>query len=218
MKKPKMMTKNEKEKEKTKKERELRQAEEKFESVEKGSWLLDNFERDADDKFSHTVTWEHPSTGKKINTNLGKWSLDNVGNAFVLGPLEGHTLLDYTGGAGKATGAYYGLVFQLPKWRFKVFKFDESLEVSPVHAQYYQITLAQKDQLEQKIKAGLGEVARSVGDYELVKHDERRYREFMDYFERKDEHSLRSVFIDQVDMPSGDVSIRNIISRWPSFF
>ncbi|MBI2583717.1 MAG: hypothetical protein HYW25_03560 [Candidatus Aenigmarchaeota archaeon] len=171
------------------------------------TWLLNDFSRDHEtDIFKHAVE----------GTSLGTWSRKNVGKILVLGPFESHTELNFTSTAGKTSEVYYSLVFQLPKWRFRVTKFDESIEVSPVHAQYYQLTMQQKEQLEARIKAGLADVARSVADYELVKHDERKYREFLDYFQKKDEHSLRSVFIDQVDVHTGDIAMRNIVQRWPT--
>ncbi len=173
------------------------------------TWLLGDITRTADpweDGFTHTVG----------GTGPGKWGKENLGKCVVLGPFEGHTKLDLTAAPGVTSGVYYSMVFQLGKWEFKVQKVDEAIEVSPVHAQYYQLTLKQKEELEAKIKSGLAQAAQAIGDYELLKHDERKYQEFMDYFNAKDEHSLRAVFIDQVDVHNGDTALRNIVQRWPT--
>jgi hypothetical protein len=48
-------------------------------------------------------------------------------------------------------------------------------------------------------------------------HDRRKYKEILFFFEKKDEHSLKAMFIDQVDvnLPEG-VSLRSIAPRWPT--
>jgi hypothetical protein len=171
-------------------------------------WLLGDFSRDA---WKDTFTHKAPD-----GTSLGSWGLENLGKVVCLGPFEGHTTLDLTAPPGVASGVYYGMVFQLGKWEFKVHKADEAIEVSPVHAQYYQLTLKQKEDLEAKIKSGLAQAAQAIGDFELLKHDERKYREFLNYHENRDEHSLRAVFIDQVDVHNGDTGLRNIVQRWPT--
>jgi len=185
-----------------------------------------------------------------------------LGHAVVAPPFEAHTVIDFTGPPGAVSGLYYGLSFQLLKWEYLLQKADEWLDVSPVHAQYYQLTHKQKEDLEGRIKQGLGSVGQAVADMELVMHDKRRYEEFLRYmgyrtpkespgehkekddekrhihdygenelcFEvdnddktrktreaRADNHSLKAVFIDQVDTHTGDgISVRSIISRWPT--
>ncbi|MBI2578221.1 MAG: hypothetical protein HYW26_00770 [Candidatus Aenigmarchaeota archaeon] len=162
---------------------------------------------------------------------LDDWAHKNIGNLVFALPYEGHTRINPTGPPGFISGIYFSLVFQLRKWEFFVQKADEWIEVSPVHQQYYQLTVKQKQEVEQQIKAGLASAAQSVADLELLKHDERKYREFLDYFgyeydesangfkekKEKDEHALRSVFIDQVDVHTGEgIAIRTIVSRWPT--
>lgn len=175
------------------------------------TWLFGDFSRSP-----LTDIWGDVFTHKVGGVALSSWTMENLGKIVCLGPFEGHTTLDLTAAPGVTSGVYYSMVFQLGKWEFKVFKADESIEVSPVHAQYYQLTLRQKEELEAKIKAGLGQAAQAIGDFELLKHDARKYEEFKNYIEGKDEHSLRAVFIDQVDVHNGDTALRNIVQRWPT--
>ncbi len=180
-----------------------------------------------------------------------------LGHAVVAPPFEAHTVIDFTGPPGSVSGLYYSLCFQILKWEYLLQKADEWLDVSPMHAQYYQLTHKQKEELEGRIKSGLQSVSQSVADLELLLHDKRKYEEFLRYMgyrtpaETKDEHkghdhveeemkelclgvddddkakklrqgradshSLKAVFIDQVDTHTGDgISIRSIISRWPT--
>jgi hypothetical protein len=157
-----------------------------------------------------------PGSDDFKNGRLNEWSRSVLGHAVCLGPKEAHMKLDFTGPPGASSGIYYSLVFQLGKWYFKVAKSDENLEVSPVHAQYYQLTIKQKEDLEARIKSGLASAAQSISDFELLKHDERKYKEFLNYFETRDEHSLRAVFIDQVDKHTEPYAMLNIVQRWPT--
>jgi hypothetical protein len=153
-------------------------------------------------------------------------------------PLEADEYLDFTSKIGVTSGVFYGLVFQLPKWGFESFKIDESIQVSPVFQQYYQLTIQQKQQLEAQINQALTNISTAISSLELVMHDLRKYKEFMDYFamidkgkEAKDkkkgkelamqgEQSLKSIFIDQVDahtdIPNIPVALRSIVTRWPT--
>ena len=143
--------------------------------------------------------------------------------------------INYTGAPGTASGLYYALTFQLLKWQYNVVKIDEWIEVSPTHREYYERTMASKGALEGNIKEGLRSAAQAVADYELVKHDLRKYREIMDYFaavetakKEKDkdkrkakllgaEHVLKSMFVDQVDLHTGQMSLVEMArSRWPT--
>jgi hypothetical protein len=143
--------------------------------------------------------------------------------------------INYTGPPGTATGLYYSLSFQLLKWQYNVTKIDEWIEVSPTHREYYERTLASKGALEGTIKEGLRSASQAVADYELVKHDLRKYREIMDYFvavenakKEKDkekmrakmmsaEHALKSMYVDQVDVHMGQTSLVEMArSRWPT--
>ncbi|OYT57225.1 MAG: hypothetical protein B6U68_02165 [Candidatus Aenigmarchaeota archaeon ex4484_14] len=128
----------------------------------------------------------------------------HIGLGLIVQPLETHIEdLNFTLPMGKGTSLYYSLVFQLPKWDWNVWKVDEWIDVSPAHTQLYQVTTQQKQTLESTIKQGLTSAAQAVADLELLKHDLRKYREIMDYIEAKDEHSLKSIFVDQVDFNAG---------------
>jgi hypothetical protein len=153
-------------------------------------------------------------------------------------PDEAEEYLGFTTAPGTATGMFYGIVFQLPKWGFDRFKVEESIEVSPVFQQYYQLTIQQKAALEGQIKAGLASISNAISDFELVAHDMRKYKEFMDYYAmaekgkelvkkgRKEEgeklrmqgeQSLKAVFIDQVDVHTGEtIALKLIAPRWPT--
>ena len=130
------------------------------------------------------------------------------------------TEINYTGKPGAASTVYFSLVFQLPKWGWNIAKADEWIEVSPTHKEYYDRTASTKQMLESTIKTGLTSAAQSVADYELMSHDLRKYKEILGYFDKKDEHSLKSMFVDQVDvhtdMPGQPISMRSIAPRWPT--
>jgi len=183
----------------------------------------------------HDDNFKRNLDGTLVDPRLESWSFSGgpyVGHAMFLGPREAQTRINPTGPPGSTSSLFYSLAFQLKKWEYKVEKADEWIEVSPVHAAYYQVTLKQKEELETRIKSGLASAAQSVADLELLQHDERKYREFLDYFgydydkdrrefkmdiKKKDDHSLRSVFVDQVDQHTGEgISMRSIVSRWPT--
>lgn len=128
--------------------------------------------------------------------------------------------VNYTGKPGVASSIYYSLFIQLGKWDWTVKKADEWIEVSPTHKEYYDRTIATKQMLESTIKTGLSSAAQAVADYELMYHDLRKYREILTYFNNKDEHSLKAMFVDYVDihtdMPGQPVSMRSIAPRWPT--
>jgi hypothetical protein len=124
--------------------------------------------------------------------------------------------LNFTGKPGTASALYYSLFFQIPKWGWNVVKVDEWIEVSPTHREYYERTMATKQMLESTIKTGLTSAAQAVADYELMGHDLRKYKEILNYFAKKDEHSLKAMFIDQVDIHTDMSMARTIVSRWPT--
>jgi len=127
------------------------------------------------------------------------------------------TKLNYTGPVGVASAIYYSFVFMLTTEKFNVAKVDEWIEISPTFSDYYQKTIAGKKQLEAQIKEGLGSAASAVADYELVEHDLRKYGRIMRLFSDKDEHSLRAMFIDQVDVHTGEgFSLFSMPKRWPT--
>jgi len=149
--------------------------------------------------------------------------------------------LDFTTPMGKCSGVFFGLMFQFPKWGFDRWKIEEWIEVSPVFQQYYQLTIAQKQQMEGQIKQGLASVASAFSDFDLVWHDFRKYKEFMNYFSmirkgnemikeskggstekgeefvKRGEQTLRAIFIDQVDVHTGEgIALKLIAPRWPT--
>ena len=213
-----------------------------------GKYIMESFEKDP-------LGGEIKS--KDLNDKCGpggEW----LGNVLIASPFEARVNIDFTGPPGSTSGVYYSLMFQLGKWEFLVQKADEWIEVSPVHAQYYQLTQKQKEDLEGKIKQGLVSVSQAVADYELLLHDKRKYTEMLRYLgyrtakelgdkdvkahghqpdelgdlctlvdndsktkgermKKTDNHSLKAVFVDQVDIHTGEgISIRSIVSRWPT--
>ncbi|MDI6798792.1 MAG: hypothetical protein QMD12_02230 [Candidatus Aenigmarchaeota archaeon] len=154
-----------------------------------------------------------------------------AGKGINAPPPQAEILLDFTAPLGKMTGIYYGLSTQLPKWGFWRGKIDEWIFVSHVFREYYELTTRQKDTLEGSIKEGLRSIGVAVSDLELILHDLRKYREFLDYFTwiekgkieknpelvKKGEQSLKAVFIDMVDAYTGEgIALKLIAPRWPT--
>jgi hypothetical protein len=142
-------------------------------------------------------------------------------------------VLDFTTVLGKGSGTLYSIVFKYSKF-FKVFKIKESLYVSPVYQPYYQLTIKQKEEIENSIKVQLAQIASAISDTELIAHDYRKYKQFFDIIKeieelskksdeeskqklKKQETMLRNIFIDQVDIHTGDFSLVNLArTRWPT--
>jgi len=120
---------------------------------------------------------------------------------------------------GQAEIIYNIFIYRIAKWHYLVEKADEFLRVTPTAPPAFAPVMAQKERLEGHIKAGLASAAQAVADYELLKHDERKYREILDYFEmgKKDEHVLRALFVDRVDAYMGEgYSMVTMTKRWPT--
>ena len=144
-----------------------------------------------------------------------------AGRAIYGQPKEMAVILDYTVLRGGGSGVYLSFIYQLPKWDYTVRKVDEYLDVNPTWAEFYNITIEQKHKLENAIKQGLVSATQAVTDYELIRHDLRRYQEMLDYFVKAkkgaDEHVLRSVFVDRVDAYTGEgFSMISMAKRWPT--
>ena len=142
-----------------------------------------------------------------------------TGEAVGGQPLEMDIILDFTGLRGSGSNIYHALIYQIPKWSYSVMKADESLQVSPVYADLYNLVIGQKQKIEASIKLGLTSAAQAVADYELLAHDARRYGEILDYFKegKTDEHVLRSLFVDRVDAFTGEgYSLITMAKRWPT--
>jgi len=144
---------------------------------------------------------------KEMEMSRG-WSLRHPNTTFRYNPMVP---------ARVALAAITGLMNNLQnRWEFKVVKVDEYIEISPSHPMYQSI-VRQKQDIIRQVKEGLSHVDRAISDVELLTHDYRRYKEILYFFEKKDEHSLKAMFIDQVDvnLPEG-VSLRSIAPRWPT--
>lgn len=143
-----------------------------------------------------------------------------TGIAICASPFEMQMTFNPTFLRGGGFNLYNSLVTELPKWEFRVKKVDEWMEVTP-EFEYYKLSIAEKERLEQSIKAGLASAAEAVTNYELIAHDVRRYREMLDYFiaaeKEGDQHVLRSIFVDRVDAFTGDgYSLISMAKRWPT--
>ncbi len=144
-----------------------------------------------------------------LYAQFGKW----YGQAWAVSAENQTMVLNPTGYPGWITGIYLSLVFSLPKDKYKIVKVSEAIDVSPEHQQYWQITLAQKEALEQKIKQSLVSISQSVADLELVLTDLQRYEEFARWLKdleseekekrKRAELLLKSMFVDQVDYHVG---------------
>ena len=152
-----------------------------------------------------------------------------VGEAVFAMPLNQNTKLDLTSNIGGCSGLYYSLIFQLDKWGYYIKKIDEDMSVSPIYAEAYNLTVEQKHKLEAQIKQGLASEGQAVADYELLKHDYRKYKDMLEFLKPKkekgadgkdkkeDDHILRSMFIDRVDAFVGDqFAMINMVKRWPT--
>ena len=63
----------------------------------------------------------------------------------------------------------------------------------------------------------MSSVARTVSDYELLLHDIRKLKDVLNYYNNNDEHSLRAMFIDKVDIHTGErISMVTMAGRWPT--
>jgi len=158
------------------------------------------------------------------------------GELFHVSPLSvSEWNINFTSFPGKCSALLYSLLFWLSKWGYKNFKVDDIVEVSPMDQKYYQITVGQKQALERQIKDGLAGVRNAISDFELIFHDLRKYKDFVQYFEEREnalkekdkqkkeemltkaEQSLKAIFIDQVDVHTGEyVALKLIAPRWPT--
>lgn len=174
-----------------------------------------------------TPTEIDPETlrSRTVMDALRESHLPSVGGAPILGeallaaPENQDIVLDFTTPMGMCSNVYYSFVFQLPKWSYNVKKVDEFMDVSPVHADAYNLMVSQRQKLESAIKQGLSSAAEAVTHYELLAHDARRYLEILHYFKEgeKDEHVLRSLFVDRVDAHTGEgYSLITMTKRWPT--
>jgi hypothetical protein len=142
-----------------------------------------------------------------------------AGDIIVGHPREFAITLNYTCLRGGSTNVYRSLIYNAPKWGFLVSKVDEWMEVNPNFPEIHNQVMEAKHRLEGSIKSGLGSAMQALTDFELISHDYRRYKEIVDYFikGKKDEHVLRSMFVDRVDAHTGDMfSMIGMAKRWPT--
>ncbi len=153
------------------------------------------------------------------------------GEGVNISPKPAEVYLDFAAPMGKCTKVYYAIAFQLPKWGFQTYKIEEEIFVSPILKPYYDLVISQKDTLQGQIKTGLASISTAISDLELIMHDWRKYKEYMDYYLliekgkkegnleliKKGDQTLRSIFIDQVDVHTGEgIALKLITSRWPT--
>ena len=152
--------------------------------------------------------------------NLGGMGKPYVGKLVCVHPPNQETTIALTLPFGKGSESILKLISWLGKSGFTVHKRDESFFISQVDQAYYQLTQKHKEELEVKMKEGLASISRAIADYELVAHDRRKYEEFVRAAEKGDEHTLRSLFIDEVDIhtdiPNHPKALRSIVGRWPT--
>jgi len=129
-----------------------------------------------------------------------KW----LGKALLIQPLDQYVTLNTSMPIGSFNGLYLSTISYLTNMEFIVRKVDEWIEISPTHKAYYDMVLGEKEKIEIKIKTVIDDMIRHISDLELIEHDLRRYKEFLDYIEKNDEHSLKAIFIDQVDFHAGE--------------
>jgi hypothetical protein len=152
------------------------------------------------------------------------------GEIYHVRPYNQWMYLEFDTPVGLPGGMYVSFMAQLGKWGFVRERVEESSEISPAHAQYQQ-WIQQKQQIEAQIKQGLAGISSAISDFELLFHDLRKYRDFMNHFENmargKEEkkpelveqnlQSLKAIFIDQVDANTGEgIALRSIAARWPT--
>ncbi len=143
-----------------------------------------------------------------------------LGRVFISPSLlDQRVTMNLTTLEGQAEIVYNVFMYRLAKWRWNMVKVNESIVLTPTPPPAFSSLLSQKERLEGMIKSGLASAAQAVADYELLKHDERKYREILDYFERakEDEHVLRALFVDRVDAYTGEgYSMISMAKRWPT--
>jgi hypothetical protein len=156
---------------------------------------------------------------------LEEWSggkgkgIINGGEAICEQPPDQKVMINATTPFGHGNLIYAMMAYTMPKYHYNFEKIEEHIAISPSHPEMYGRIIAKKKELEGQVKAGLASAAQAVADYELLKHDERKYREILDYFKegKKDEHVLRALFVDRVDAHTGEgYSMISMTKRWPT--
>ncbi|MGC9310488.1 MAG: hypothetical protein ACP5E4_02055 [Candidatus Aenigmatarchaeota archaeon] len=140
----------------------------------------------------------------------------DIGRVIAVPPLGQDEVFNFTLPKGVGTNLWYGLMSWLGDKGYTVKKIDETLDISHVDQGYHGLTQRQKDEMEGKIRQSLVSISQSIADYELLEHDLRKYGDFLKMIKTGDEHSLRAVFVDEVDISTGANSIKQMVGRWPT--
>ncbi|MEM5793219.1 MAG: hypothetical protein QXY45_02570 [Candidatus Aenigmatarchaeota archaeon] len=192
-------------------------------------------------------------TGEKIKNPKTKKDEEEVldlnmypGEGIFAQPFESLKYLDFEFPMGIGSAVYLGLLFQLGKWGYQREEVNHSMDVSPIYKEYYALVMDQKEKLESQVRNGFATLVQAIQDLELIDHDLRKYKEYLDWFvnlekakknyqlakesnkseeeikkaekEYKNaQHVIKSIFIDQVDAHTGEsLSLRGIAPRWPT--
>jgi uncharacterized protein (DUF1778 family) len=143
-----------------------------------------------------------------------------LGRAVISpGRIDQMTTLNPVTLEGQAEIIYNIWLYRTAKWHWNVLKADEYIIVTPSYPPAFASVMSQKERYEGMIKSGLASAAQAVADYELLRHDERKYREILDFFKegKKEEHVLRALFVDRVDAFTGEgYSMITMTKRWPT--
>lgn len=138
---------------------------------------------------SKEVIIKDPKTGEKKTVKCPVSFLP--GEGITAQPWESHKLLDLTVPLGPGSGLIYGLDFQLTKWGYICSKVETSIAVSPVFTEYYNKTIMEKNKIGNQITQGFASLTQAIQDYELLAHDLRKYKEYMDRFQKVERIKLK---------------------------
>lgn len=111
------------------------------------------------------------------------------------------------GTADFPTKIYFKMIKLLKDgYGYEVKKYKDWLEINP-RSNYHQEMLQKKQALEQSVARVMLNLSDMRRDAELIKHDLRRLEEVHSHFKEKDEHVLKSDFVDLVDRNTGPLSM-----------
>jgi len=114
--------------------------------------------------------------------------------------------LKIKGNVGFPTNIYFKMIKLLKNRHYTIKKYKDWLEVNP-RSNYHQEMMQKKQAIEQSIARTLINISDMRRDIELIKHDLRKLEEVKRHFEEKDEHILKSDFVDLVDRNTGALSL-----------
>ena len=114
--------------------------------------------------------------------------------------------LKIKGSVGFPTEIYFKMIKLLKNRHYTVKKYKDWLEINP-RSNYHQEMMQKKQALEQSVARVMINISDMRRDIELIKHDLRRLEEVKEHFKEKDEHILKSDFVDLVDRNTGPLSL-----------